>query len=68
LHRTLGLNIPQSKIEIGIAGYSSPDHNRLWHTVLMPFVGQRNYWQRADGTTPQRFATDLRESPSRLAE
>lgn len=68
LHRTLGLNIPQSKIEIGIPGYSSPDHNRLWHTVLMPFLGQRDYWQKPDGTRPRRFAADLRGNPARLAE
>jgi sterol desaturase/sphingolipid hydroxylase (fatty acid hydroxylase superfamily) len=68
LHRTLGLNIPQSKIEIGIPGYSSSDHNRLWHTVLMPFAGQRDYWRKPDGTTPQRLAADRLERPTRLAE
>jgi sterol desaturase/sphingolipid hydroxylase (fatty acid hydroxylase superfamily) len=67
LHRTLGLNIPQSKIQIGIAGYSSPDDNRLWRTFLLPFIRQRDYWRR-DGRTPERDATDLVEKPNRLAE
>jgi sterol desaturase/sphingolipid hydroxylase (fatty acid hydroxylase superfamily) len=68
LHGTLGLNVPQAKIEVGIAGYSCPDDNRLWRTVLMPFVGQLDYWRKPDGTTPARLPEDLRESPTRLAE
>lgn len=41
LHRTLGLNIPQRKIEIGIPGYSSLENNGFWRTLVMPFVKQR---------------------------
>src|SRR5437899_9525385 len=43
VHRTLGLNIPQRKIEIGIAGYSALESNRLWRTLLMPFAKQHDY-------------------------
>ena len=68
LHRTLGLNIPQAKIHIGIPGYSAPDHNRLWRTVLMPFVAQLDYWRKPDGTVPERLTADLREAPTRLAD
>ena len=68
LHRTLGLNIPQSKIKIGIAGYSSPHDNRLSRVIIMPFVKQHDYWCSGDGHTPERTAADLRENPTRLAE
>jgi sterol desaturase/sphingolipid hydroxylase (fatty acid hydroxylase superfamily) len=68
VHRTLALNIPQGKIQIGIAGYSSPDHNQLWRTFVMPFVEQRDYWRKPDGTAPARPVADLREKPTRLAE
>ena len=68
LHRTLGLNIPQSKIEIGIAGYSLPEDNRLWHAFTLPFRRQRDYWRKPDGTTPERDAADLGERHTRLVE
>jgi sterol desaturase/sphingolipid hydroxylase (fatty acid hydroxylase superfamily) len=68
LHRTLGLNIPQYKIEIGIAGYSSLENNRLWRALLMPFAKQRDYWRKPDGSTPERVARDLTEKQTRLAE
>jgi sterol desaturase/sphingolipid hydroxylase (fatty acid hydroxylase superfamily) len=50
LHRTLGLNVPLSAITIGIPGYSSPEDNRLWAAVWLPFRKQRDYWRRPDGT------------------
>jgi sterol desaturase/sphingolipid hydroxylase (fatty acid hydroxylase superfamily) len=68
LHRTLGLNIPQSKIEIGIAGYSLPEDNRLWHAFTLPFRRQRDYWRKPDGTTAERDAADLGERHTRLVE
>ena len=67
LHRTLGLNVPQSEIEIGMAGYSLPDDNRLWRTLILPFVRQRDYWRRRDGTIPARQNSDLLPERSRLA-
>lgn len=48
LHRTLGLNIPQSNIVIGVPAYSNPADNRLWHALLLPFRHQRDYWHRPD--------------------
>ena len=68
LHRTLGLNIPQSKIEIGIPGYSAPDDNRLWRALALPFRKQRDYWRRPDGKIPERDAATLNQPRTRLAE
>ena len=68
LHRTLRLNIPQSTIEIGVAGYSRPEDNRLWHALTLPFRPQRDYWRKDDGTIPERDASTLAQDPSRLAE
>lgn len=68
LHRSLGLNIPQSQIQIGVAGYSCPDDNRLWHTLTLPFRKQRDYWHRPDGTTPSRDTGSSEQKRSRLAE
>jgi sterol desaturase/sphingolipid hydroxylase (fatty acid hydroxylase superfamily) len=67
VHRTLGLNIPQAQIEIGVAGYSAPDDNQLWHILSLPFRRQRDYWHRPDGTRPQRDPL-LESDRSRLAE
>jgi sterol desaturase/sphingolipid hydroxylase (fatty acid hydroxylase superfamily) len=68
LHRTLGLNIPQSKIEIGIAGYCAPEDNQLWHALTLPFRKQRDYWRKTDGCAPGRTAADLQQRPNVLAE
>src|SRR5216684_8307802 len=54
IHRTLGLNIPQAEIAIGIAGYSQPDDNQIRNALLMPFRKQRDYWRRTDGTVVER--------------
>lgn len=45
LHGSLRLDVPQSGIDIGIAGYSRPGDNRLWNTLVSPFRTQRDYWQ-----------------------
>jgi sterol desaturase/sphingolipid hydroxylase (fatty acid hydroxylase superfamily) len=68
LHRTLGLNIPQAKIQIGIPGYAGPEDNKFWRIFLMPFVKQRDYWRKGDGSAPERGAAELQEKPTRLAE
>lgn len=58
VHRTLGLNIPQAEIEIGIPGYSLPGDNTVWRALLMPFVRQRDYWRKPDGSIPERRSAD----------
>ncbi len=68
LHRTLGLNVSQSKIEIGIAGYASPDDNRLWRTFIMPFKKQRDYWHKPDGSIPQCETAPSKNRPGDLLE
>lgn len=45
LHRSIGLDIPQSAIVIGVPGYSRPADNRLWNVCLVPFQRQRQYWR-----------------------
>ena len=68
LHKTIGLNIAQSKIDIGISGYSSPDDNKLWRTLAMPFLKQRDYWRKSDGNAPERDAADLEKNQNHLGE
>jgi sterol desaturase/sphingolipid hydroxylase (fatty acid hydroxylase superfamily) len=68
VHRTLGLNIPQAEIVIGIPGYCQPDDNRLRNALLMPFRKQRDYWRRSDGTLVERTAPVSRQSLSHMAE
>lgn len=68
LHQTLRLNIPQAGIEIGIPAYIREEDNRLLSTLVMPFLEQRRYWRRQDGTTPAREPAGRQEDPTRLAE
>jgi len=67
LHRTLGLNIPQAAISIGVPAYSLPSDNTLWRTLTLPFVRQRDYWRKPDGNVPERRPTTDRR-PTELAE
>ncbi len=67
LHRSVGLNIPQSKIEIGIPGYTSPEDNNLARAFILPFVKQRDYWRKPDGSLPQRDMAVLATNKRRLA-
>jgi sterol desaturase/sphingolipid hydroxylase (fatty acid hydroxylase superfamily) len=68
LHRTEGLNIPQSNIVIGVPAYSDTADNRFWSALLLPFRRQRDYWRRQDGTRVERDRTTLPGRQSRLAE
>ena len=68
LHRTLGLNVPQSEITIGVPAYSDPADNTVSHDLLLPFGRQRDYWRRTDGTTVERNRNASRGNLSRLAE
>ncbi|MDQ3414245.1 MAG: hypothetical protein M3480_04610 [Verrucomicrobiota bacterium] len=38
IHRTLGLNIPQSEIVIGVSGYSTPEDNHFLNTLLTVLI------------------------------
>lgn len=68
LHRTLGLNIPQSEIVVGIPGYSLPEDNTAPNALLMPFRKQRDYWRDADGAVVERGKTLVEPNPGRMAE
>ena len=67
LHRTLGLNVPQAEIKIGVPGYARPEDNRFLDTVLMPFRKQRNYWPEGDAAGVERHR-DQRGDKTMLAE
>lgn len=66
IHRTLGLNIAQADIEIGIPAYSAPEDNQLWRALLMPFRKQRDYWRKPDGRIPERPLSQLERRPGPL--
>jgi sterol desaturase/sphingolipid hydroxylase (fatty acid hydroxylase superfamily) len=68
LHRTLGLNVPQSAVVIGVPGYSEPDDNRLWSMTASPFRKQRDYWRTLDGSPVSRDPEVDGRDPHRLAE
>jgi len=68
VHRTLGLNIPQAEIAIGIAGYSQPEDNKLRNALLMPFRKQRDYWRSADGSLIERANPPSEGNSAKLAE
>lgn len=69
LHRTLGLNVPQSAIVIGVPAYSDPADNSLSNDLLLPFRAQREYWrQRTDGLVVERDPALLTSGRSTLAE
>jgi sterol desaturase/sphingolipid hydroxylase (fatty acid hydroxylase superfamily) len=68
LHRTLGLNIPQNEVIVGIPAYTEPEDNRISNTLFMPFRRQRDYWRRSDGTLVERAAPMSRQPSSDLAE
>jgi sterol desaturase/sphingolipid hydroxylase (fatty acid hydroxylase superfamily) len=68
LHRTLGLNVPQSAIVIGVPAYSDASDNALPHALLLPFRRQRDYWRLPDGTATERDPAALPHGRSTLAE
>jgi sterol desaturase/sphingolipid hydroxylase (fatty acid hydroxylase superfamily) len=68
LHRTLGLNISQSEIVIGIPAYSRPEDNSVGNALLLPFRKQRDYWRNPDGTLVERAKAPTEKNPAKLAE
>jgi sterol desaturase/sphingolipid hydroxylase (fatty acid hydroxylase superfamily) len=67
-HRTLGVNIPQDAVVVGVPGYTLAEDNRFWNALLIPFQRQRDYWRRPDGTLVERREVPAGQNPSRLAE
>jgi len=68
LHRTLRLNVPQSRIVTGVPGYAGPEDNRLGALLAMPFRKQRDYWMARSGETVQRQPETLGADLHRLEE
>lgn len=68
LHRTLRLNVPQSRIVIGVPGYSAPGDNRLGRLLFLPFRRQRDYWTGTGGESVRREPGDLGADLYRLEE
>ena len=69
LHRTIGLNIPQAALVIGVPAYTHPPDNNLSNDLLLPFRRQRDYWHRPDGVPVERRDPSLvRGGHSTLAE
>ena len=50
IHRTIGLNLAQSQIAVGVPAYSTARDNRFWNALWLPFRKQRDYWRQPDGT------------------
>ena len=65
LHGTLQLDVPQSAVDIGIAGYARPEDNTVAGVLKMPFLEQHDYWHGADGAEP---STRQGAARTRLAE
>jgi sterol desaturase/sphingolipid hydroxylase (fatty acid hydroxylase superfamily) len=68
LHRTLGVNIPQDQVVVGVPGYTLREDHGFWNALLMPFRKQRDYWRRPDGTPVGRQDSPAEQNPARLAE
>ena len=68
MHRTLRLNVPQRDIIIGVPGYLSPEHNRLWPLVVLPLRFSKNYWLWSDGTEPVRTPSATPGRPGIIVE
>lgn len=68
LHRTLGLNVSQADIVVGVPGYSRPEDHRLLNALTMPFRKQRDYWRRPDGSKVERIQAAPRDKVTWLLE
>jgi sterol desaturase/sphingolipid hydroxylase (fatty acid hydroxylase superfamily) len=68
LHRTLRLNVPQSRIVIGVPGYAEPGDNRFWPLLAMPFRKQRDYWVKPGGERVRREPGTVGTNPHRLEQ
>ena len=68
LHRTLGLNIPQDAVVVGIPGYARAEDNTMGNALLMPFRKQRDYWRGPDGVVVDREQTPGKPNRAKLSE
>lgn len=68
MHRSLRLNVNQSIIDIGVAGYRDPRDNGLWRLLVSPFWKRKEYWVRADGRPFTKRPDEDSGFPKILAE
>jgi hypothetical protein len=68
LHCTLRLNVVQQEITIGVAGYLSPEHNRLWSLVALPIRFSKDDFLSPDGTEPKRLPYAAPERQGLMAD
>ena len=54
LHGTGRLDVPQEKIEIGVAAYRDPEEVTIGRSLELPFVRQRRAWASGRGATDGR--------------
>jgi sterol desaturase/sphingolipid hydroxylase (fatty acid hydroxylase superfamily) len=67
LHRSVRLDVPQARIDIGLPAFRRPEELRLPALLAMPFGAQRPSWRiEGDGEKPER-AEPLPGKRSRLA-
>ena len=68
LHRSIGLDIPQSAIVIGVPGYSQPADNHFWNVCVVPFQRQRQYWRDSDHPAIAIRSRSRKPTRQRLAD
>jgi sterol desaturase/sphingolipid hydroxylase (fatty acid hydroxylase superfamily) len=54
LHGTLGLNVKQADVVIGVPAYMDPQDNKFLNLLILPFRKQREYWRQTDGKQSER--------------
>jgi sterol desaturase/sphingolipid hydroxylase (fatty acid hydroxylase superfamily) len=62
MHGTLGLNVEQSDIIIGVPAYFDPEDNKFLSLLILPFRKQREYWRPPDGKQPKRSVSSSDEN------
>lgn len=66
LHRTLRLNVPQSRIRIGVPAYSAATDNAIGRALALPLRRQRDYWRLSDGAPTVRNPEEIGPNAHRL--
>ena len=55
IHRTIRLNIHQDDVTVGVPGYHDDPYDlSLFGLLSLPFRRQKSYWERPDGSRPDR--------------
>ena len=67
IHGTLGLDVPQGAITIGIPAYSRLEDNSVRRCLTLPFLPQRDYWRFAGAEHDHRDPAERLGDPCRLA-